>query len=116
MSTIDIIKGTSDHSNEIDTIVHDLIDYHKMSGQSVVDGNLINSTIGSFSDPSKYFESFLAIERNTGHNGDGSTDGGYSVIGHCMYQKYFSFLSGKVIWMENLFVQKNYRGKKIGQR
>lgn len=105
---IKIIKAGPNEAHHIDAIVSDLVDYHKLTGQSILNEQLIQSNIGSFSDASKYFESFLAIEE--------SNDGTCVVVGHLMYQKYFSFLSGKTIWMENFFVQEAKRGTKIGQR
>ena len=102
---VEIIRAGPEQSTEIEAIVRDLVEYHKLTGQSVLDQRLLESTIGLFSDPTKYYESFLAIDKKSG-----------KVIGHCMYQKYFSFLAGKVIWMENLYVQDGHRGHKIGQR
>lgn len=111
---IKIIKATSEHAKLIDDFVKDLVEYHKITGQSILNEELLKSSIGSFSDASKYYESFLAIEYGI-DTPDGDS-AGVKVLGHCMYQKYFSFLSGKIIWMENLFVQNGHRGKKIGQR
>ena len=84
-------------------IARELLDYHRVTG-SVLTQQMLERDIGSFSNPNKYFESFLA-SYNVGNEG---------ILGYLMYFKKYSFMDGRVIWMENLFVINGYRNEGIG--
>lgn len=67
--------------------------------------DIVVKSIGSWSDPSKYFEVLAARNSSTSQ-----------LVGSCMFHKKFSFYRGRIIWMDQLFVEDNFQGMKIGSR
>lgn len=64
---------------------------------------MVRSCIGSWTDPNKYFEVLLAKHVPSG-----------DFVGSCMYEKKFSFYTGKIISVDQLFVTEPFRGHKVG--
>lgn len=67
--------------------------------------DLIRKSIGSWKDASKYFEVLVARNAQTGE-----------IVATSLYQKRFSIHSGRIIWMDQLFVLERVRGGKIGKK
>lgn len=80
-------------------------EYDGTVGVSSLSPDLVRKSIGSWTDPEKYFEVLMAKDASSGE-----------VVGTCLYQKKFSFYRGRILWMDQLFVKDTHRGKKVGLR
>ena len=74
--------------------------------------SFIRNNLGSFRDPTKYFEFLLLVQNDTS---DQSLK--YDVVIGCvMYNKTFTFDHGRFLTMHNLYVKRKYRNQGLGLR
>lgn len=103
--SIIVSNATQEDVPQVWDIFHKHFEYDGTVGLSPLTPELVEKCLGSWSDPQKYFEVLIAKDSTTNE-----------VVGTCLYQKKFSFYRGRIIWMDQLFVKENCRGKKIGLR
>ena len=100
-----ITSATVDDVPEVWEVFHKHFEYDGTVGVSPLNADLVRKSMGSWTDPSKYFEVLIAKDASSGE-----------VVGTCLYQKKFSFYRGRIVWMDQLFVKDTCRGKKVGLR
>jgi len=100
METLNIRPAVKEDCSKIRTLIQELADYEKMpDGPKITAEDLVRDGFGE----KKYFHVNLA-EVNS------------EMIGFCLFFYTYSTWEGRAVYMEDLYVQPDFRGKGIGTK
>lgn len=116
MEEVRIIRADKDqHVSIVERLVKEYSnESHRDLPQEFTNESFIRINLGSFSDPSKYFEFFLAIKTDENEDINSLSIDYDKCIGCIMYNKTFTFDHGRFLTMHNLYVKKLFRNHGLG--